>query len=245
VKDFMAAYHADLPVETFTRPEGLTTVSLCIPSWLRATDSCPLKTPSDLLATRAVPSEGDNWWTRARIDTRTGKLASALTPEQYAEERNYLNIPSGISEFARDEALGWQYVLQGTGGTPPTEETEESDIPAVINDPTNGTQATGVLSVLGRASSAAFESYRLEFQGESGDWTLLMESTTPVEDGVLGVWDTTLLGSGLYTLRLTVVDSERGELGFSVQVVVLPPGEPPPPAVTTPAGPGGAGRPRR
>jgi membrane peptidoglycan carboxypeptidase len=243
VKEFMAAYHAEQPVEQFTRPEGLSEASLCIPSWLLPTASCPVKTPNDLFATRSLPSKADDWWQVVLIDTRTNKLANDLTPEQFVEERRYLNIPSGLTEFAHDEAMGWQYVLQGTGGAPPTEQTDPSDIPAVINSPANGMQADGVLSVLGRASSEQFESYRLEYHSEGGDWVLLMESTTPVEDGVLGVWDTTPLPVGLYTLRLTVVDGERGDLAFSVQIVVVAPGdaEPLPTAAEpTPIVPGGA-----
>jgi len=238
VKEFMTEYHRDKPVESFTQPDGLTRASVCVPSWLKPTSSCPVKTPEDLFATRSLPSKDDDWWQVARIDRRTGKLASDLTPERFVDVRSYLNVPAGLAEFARDEALGWQYVLRGAAGAPPTEQTEESDIPAVINDPANGTQASGVLTILGRASSPEFESYRLEFQGESGDWVVLMESTAPVENGVLGVWDTTLLPSGLYALRLTVVDGATGEVSFSIRVVITPPGEAQPtPSDATPAGP--------
>jgi len=248
VKEFMAEYHADKPVEPFTRPDGLTTASLCIPSWLRPTASCAVKTPDDLLPTRSLPSKDDDWWQMARVDRRTGKLASDLTPERFVEVRRYLNVPAGLSEFARDEALGWSFVLRGGGGALPTEQTEASDIPVVIDAPANGEQASGVLSVLGRASSPQFESYQLAYRGDRGGWVVLMDSATPVESGVLGVWDTTLLPAGLYTLRLTVTDGADGELTFSVQVVVVPPGEagPQPTAalpVATPAGiPDGAGR---
>ena len=153
-----------------------------------------------------------------------------------------LNIPAGLSEFARDEALGWSRQLSGDSGALPTEQTQPSDLPAVIDSPANGDQASGVLSILGRASSPEFESYELEYHGDDGNWVVLMDSPTPVEGGVLGVWDTTLLPSGLYTLRLTVFDEARGELSFSIQVVVAAPGEAEPAPDADNGGGGGRGR---
>jgi hypothetical protein len=85
-----------------------------------------------------------------------------------------------------------------------------------------------------------FESYRLEYHNDQGggDWLLIAQSVTAV-NGVLGRWDSSALEPGLYTIRLVVVDAERGETVSRVQVLVLGPEAPTAPE-PTPAG--GAGR---
>lgn len=240
-RDVLAEYVKDKPVIEFTRPDGLATASVCVPSWLKPTSACPATTPNDLFASRALPGQDDNWWQIARIDRRTGKLASDRTPEQFVEERHYLNIPPGLPEFLHDEALGWAYILSG-GGQPPTEQTDESDIPATITAPASGDQVQGVVVVSGRAGSPNFLSYRLEYQSDDGEWVTIMESPDPVLDGVLGVWDTTTLVPSLYLLRLTVSDAELGDNSFSVQILILAPGELPGPVATDTPDPGGEGR---
>ncbi len=247
VRDIMVEYHNDKPVVPFTRPEGLVKASVCIPSWLKLTASCPKGTPEDLLAARSLPQRDDDWWALARIDKRTGKLASELTPEAFVEERRFLQLPPGLPDFVRDEALAWA-VLLGAGGAGgvPTEQTQESDIPAAINSPLNGDQISGVVTVSGRASSAEFVSYRLEIQGDDQSGPeLLMESTTPVADGVLGNWDTSGLPDGVYTLTLVVTDAALGDVSYRVQVLLVnesAPDEPAAPVSTDVPGDTGGGR---
>ncbi len=221
-RDVLAEFLKDKPAVQFERPEGLVRASACMPSGLRATASCPIKTAEDWFA---KPLAGDDtWWTVARVDIRTGKLAGPNTPERFVEERRYLRIPDGISDFARDDALAWQYLAGVPKGDAPTETTTEGNgLPAVITSPRNGSPIRGLINVLGNASSDHFESYRLEYEfgANSGSWILIGESDTPVLDGVLGGWDTSSIVPGLYTLRLTVTDSDEGELSSQVTVLVL------------------------
>lgn len=230
VRDFMIDYHQDLAVEPFTKPAGLVKASVCIPSWLKPTPACPRTTPEDFFAGRALPKKEDDWWQLARIDTRTGKLASELTPPEYVEERRFLQLPGNLPEFERDQALEWANELTASVGSAPTEQTEESDIPIAITSPANAAPVQGLVTITGRASSSAFVSYRLEFQSEAqpGDWTLITESDSRVADGALGTWDTSALSPGLYTIRLVLVDEERGEIITRVQVLVLAPTAPTP-----------------
>lgn len=250
-RDFMIEFHEGKPVETFTRPEGLARASACIPSGLRPTPACPFTTPEDWFA-HPLARE-DDWWTTARIDTRTGKLAGPNTPERYVQERRYLRLPDGLTEFQRDEALAWQYVSGTAAGTPPTEESDESDIPVAITSPAEGANVQGIVEITGRAASAQFESYRLEYRSETlgGDWVLITQSTSPVTEGTLGLLDTRALpGTGLYTLRLVLEDRDLGEVSVEVHVLLIDSGEQPTPEPVTPAPttePGGSdrGRPGR
>lgn len=221
-RDVLAEYLKDKPVVQFARPEGLVRASACMPSGMRATESCPIKTPEDWFA---KPLAGDDtWWTVTKIDIRTGKLAGPNTPERFVKERRFLKVPDGVSDFARDDALAWQYISGVPKGDAPTETTDEGDgLPAVITSPRDGDPVRGLINVRGTASSAHFQSYQLELQSplNPGSWTVIGSSDTPVVDGVLGGWDTSILVPGLYIVRLRVVDADDGDLYSQVSVLVL------------------------
>lgn len=231
VRDFMIYFHEDLPVESFTVPGGLARTKVCVPSGLKPTDNCPITTEEDFFAAHALPQIEDNWWTKARIDTRTGKLASELTPEEFAKESFYLNLPEGLSEWERSQAEEWARHLQASTEEAPTEETEASDIPVDVEiiAPGGGVYLAGPITIGGRANSSHFVGYRLEFLPETypSGWTLIYESTTPVLDGALGTWDASSLPSGEYTIRLIVVDEERGQILATSHVRLMATGPPP------------------
>lgn len=235
VKQFMAAYHEGLPVETFARPEGVTRARACAPSGLKATGACPFASSEDWFA---KPLTGDdNWWTTARVDVRTGRLAAETTPSRFIVVRRYLRIPDGVSEFARDDALAWQQFAGVSRGTPPTETTDENDMPSGITSPGDGDPVRGLINIRGTANSEAFESYRLQYQSplNPGAWSTIGSGDVPVLRGVLGAWDTSVLIPGLYILRLHVSDGERGDLYTQVSVLVISTEEdddPPTPAIT-------------
>jgi membrane carboxypeptidase/penicillin-binding protein PbpC len=224
VRDFQVAYHEDLPVEQFTRPAGLVEGQVCIPSGLKVGDGCAVKSQKDLLASDSLPNQDDNWWTVAKIDTRTGKLASALTPEQFVEERFYLDLPAGLSNWQRNQALEWAKELENASEEePPKDRTEASDLPSAIISPAQAAQLSGPVPVSGRASSEDFIAYRLEYRYDTqpGDWVLIGRRDIQVAEGILGVWDTTGLPFGLYTLRLVVEDDKLGEQEDRVQVLLI------------------------
>ncbi|MCI0778039.1 MAG: hypothetical protein J4N95_07650, partial [Chloroflexi bacterium] len=158
------------------------------------------------------------------IDTRTGLLANDLTPEQYVEEQAFLKLPGNLTAWERNQALEWAEELETTAGDAPTEETAEEDIPVAITQPANGARLQGVVQITGRARSDDFEQYRLEFQPAGGggdDWVLISISGSQITDGTLGFWDTNGLLAGPYSLRLVLVDEERGEISVRVEVLVV------------------------
>jgi serine protease AprX len=68
----------------------------------------------------------------------------------------------------------------------------------------------GTINIIGTATSANFKSYKVEYgKGEDPtSWVLLTESTSPVNDGTLAFnWDTDLVKSDVYSLKLTVADT--------------------------------------
>ena len=82
--------------------------------------------------------------------------------------------------------------------------------PAVqITSPAIGQQVSGVFTVSGVATyDSAFGYYRLEIRpDEAVTFSFYARSETPVVGGALGQIDSGLFNSGLYWLRLTVVDA--------------------------------------
>jgi hypothetical protein len=100
-------------------------------------------------------------------------------------------------------------------------------IPAVLPDvhitsPEMFAIDRGKLEILGSAEGSDFVSYRLEYgQGlyPTGWIQIGTDSTTPVSEGLLGVWDTSSL-DGLYALRLMVVHTDQRVEQALVQVTL-------------------------
>jgi membrane peptidoglycan carboxypeptidase len=220
-RDFMIAYHENLPVEEFARPDGVASASECIPSGLKPTPNCPQTTPNDLFAASSLPSKDDDWWQLGKIDTRTGRPATPSTPARFVEEQHFLHVPDGVPEFIREQALEWVNEFKAKPGEVPTPQAPGAEFALAITSPGDGSPVSGITSINGSASSADFQSYRLEFRSESspGDWLLITHSTSPIVGGVLGHWNTFALQPGLYAVRLVLVDSRVGET--STQIVLL------------------------
>jgi len=195
----------------------------------------------------AQPLAGDDtWWTVARVDVRTGKLATENTPRRFVVERRYLRVPDGVSEFARDDAVAWQYISGVPRGDAPTEGTDENDLPFRIASPGDGDPVRGLINIRGTANSPNFESYQLEYQSSinPGSWTVLGSGDTPILNGILADWDTSVLVPGLYIVRLQVNDAEDGDLYNQISMLVISTesqDDEPTPVITVVAQPQGGG----
>lgn len=110
--------------------------------------------------------------------------------------------------------------------TPPAS-TQGDDV-ARIDVPAAGANVVGSVEVRGRAATSdptRFAFYRLHYGAGSSSSSLRPvgpASDRPVENGVLGTWDTAPLFQGEYTLQLTVYDTSGGTSTARVVVNVLP-----------------------
>jgi hypothetical protein len=79
---------------------------------------------------------------------------------------------------------------------------------AEISRPTAGDSVSGVVTILGSASSTSFDHYELSFgydPNPTDTWFPIGEPvSTQVSFGRLGLWDTTSITDGTYALRLSV-----------------------------------------
>ncbi len=78
----------------------------------------------------------------------------------------------------------------------------------VITSPGSGQALTGPVSITGTANIPDFQFYKLEWSsaGAPDDWHWFAGAETPVNNGVLGVFDPALVPPGAYNIRLVVVD---------------------------------------
>jgi hypothetical protein len=115
-----------------------------------------------------------------------------------------------------------------------------------ITSPRDRASVRGLVPIEGSATHTQFQKYEIHFGPEPnpGDqWIPIGGSpfTVPVVQGRLGLWDTTVIPDGLYSLRLRVVRADGNYDEYHVrgiQVANTRPTETPTPEPTpTPAGP--------
>src|SRR3990170_246542 len=85
---------------------------------------------------------------------------------------------------------------------------------AEISRPTAGDSVSGVVTILGSAASPTFSEYELSFgydPNPTDTWFPIGEAVaTQVSFGRLGLWDTSGITDGQYSLRLTVFLDDGG-----------------------------------
>ena len=71
----------------------------------------------------------------------------------------------------------------------------------------------GIQTVRGSSAGEGFSSYFVQFSTSSNpdSWFSVIESTSPISNGVLAEWDTTIISDGDYNIRLVVL-FENGDL---------------------------------
>lgn len=78
---------------------------------------------------------------------------------------------------------------------------------ASITSPSEADSVTGLVTIRGTAGGPDFKEYRLSYRrADQFAFVEFAHATTAVTDGVLGVWDTTLLENDAYVLRLEAID---------------------------------------
>lgn len=80
---------------------------------------------------------------------------------------------------------------------------------ATISSPAQGDDLSAVVEIVGSANIPSFAFYKIEYRNTSSDapWRAISAGTEPVIDGQLGTWDTSLVLSDFYHLRLVVTDT--------------------------------------
>ena len=96
---------------------------------------------------------------------------------------------------------------------------------AVINQPSRDDNINGYIHISGVAYDSDFKEYFLEygFGYTPTNWALINYDTNVVFGGELGVWDSTSLPTGVYSVRLTVIDMSNLISSDIINVNLVPP----------------------
>lgn len=190
----------DRPIEEWEVPPGISTLQVCDPSGLLPTEECP-NIVDEVFMHGNEPTQHDNLYQTFLINRETGNLATIFTPPAFIDEEVYMLVPPEAEAWARD-----------TGVLALPEDYDAIDIPqtqssnARITSPTTFSNIRGKVLIIGRAFGEDFYSYRLQVGAGLNPLTWLQitdDIQSSVQNGQLGVWDTTGL-SGLYVLQLLV-----------------------------------------
>lgn len=103
---------------------------------------------------------------------------------------------------------------------------QEGESLAIITEPQDNDVLTGSALIYGTAAGADFRFYQLEYIPDPAPSDTPWVSIQPpvaqqVNNGVLGLWDTTALADGRYLLRLRVVRGDGSEIGDEVSVRIV------------------------
>ena len=194
----------DLPSASWEMPAGILNISVCDPSGLLPTQACP-NVVSEVFLEGRQPVQADTLYQVFQVNAETGLLATVFTPPELVEKRTFMVVPPEARSWARSAGVPAPPAAYDTFQKPPVSPDVHITIPGMFSD------GRGKLEIRGSAAGVDFSSYRLEFgQGlYPRAWVQIgQDSLAPVQEGLLGQWDTTGL-DGLYALRLMVVRADQ------------------------------------
>lgn len=192
-----------LPPDGWAMPPGVTRMDVCDPSGLLPTKDCP-SVVSEVFLNGDEPVQSDNLFKVYQINRETGYLATVFTPPQLIEDKVFMLVPPEAQAWAKSANVPQPPTsYDAIQATPPNPDVN-------ITSPDMFANVSGQVRFVGTASGADFEHYRI-LVGKGlnpQNWIAIGDnSTTPVENGILGTWDTTGL-NGLYAVQLQVIRTD-------------------------------------
>lgn len=204
-----------LPSQAWPRPDGIVELAVCERSGALPNGSCPVRTELFLDGTQNRLRE-DTHWQSFQLNSQSGQLATANTPDELRTERVFFMPP--------DDAADWW--AANNLPLPPTDydtvSRPELFGSAAILQPEPFAYVGGAVDIRGSLPPDGMQFYQLAYgQGVNPDqWVDIGTPQTDFTRGTsLGSWDTSGL-DGLYSLRLTVVMGDNSIETRVVQVTI-------------------------
>jgi membrane peptidoglycan carboxypeptidase len=210
--NFMERAHEGLPVTDFTRPPGIIELEVCADSGTLPSEACPERRKEIFFKNQPPLGPEHDIHQLIEIDLNTGLRANDFCRAN-VEERYYRVYPPDGQEWARDHGIE----------QPPDTYCPSTNIVADITSPVDGVTVRGTISMEGAATAANFSHYQVEVGVGTGPQAFAVihgPVQAIVEQGVLGVFDTTQVENGPYTLRLVVFDRSGGAVEARTRVLV-------------------------
>ena len=214
----------------FLNDPRVVTREVCWPSGKLPTEHCPQMNRYQSSYSSAILPQSigelanfeDDWWKVLDIDTRTGLRATNRTPASFISKELRLDLPTeDIKDWEDIEDWAVKYGI-GNLLAPPVDD-PENKLPVEIVNLRPYEKIKGLYELYGRAESADFKNFSLEWGlgTEPTTWFELLSSDVPVSsEGLLGVWETRNLSDGIYTIRIVMQDKKFGIRQYQVPIKI-------------------------
>ena len=221
---FMEFIHKGLPVEQFSRPDGIRDVTVDrLSNKLPVDGSEPI---TDIFASWQVPTEKDTVHVRVRVCKENGLLADSSIADELAEDRTYTNVHSEKPNFPNWEGpvIAWANA-NGLNNRPPTDKCQGGNVQPNVNitSPTNNQHVSDqfIISAIAAASSGVKQ---VEFLIDS--ISVGVVAASPYEIG----YNAANLSAGNHKLQATVTSNNGSSnassiVNFTVSTDSDPPNE--------------------
>jgi membrane peptidoglycan carboxypeptidase len=218
--NFMERAYEGLPVRDFVRPPTIIELEVCADSGTIPSEVCPERRKEIFFQEQPPPGPEHDIHQLIEIDLNTGLRANEFCRAN-VEQRYYRVYPPD----------GWEWAISQGIEQPPQDYCPSTNIVAKITSPLDGSTARGTISLEGSAVAANFSHYQVELGvGTTPQAFMVVHGPIDqlIEQGVLGVFDTTQVENGAYTLRLVVFDQRGGSIESRVRLLVDNPPTPTP-----------------
>ncbi len=210
--NFMERAHEGRPVRDFVRPPAIIELEVCADSGTLPSSACPERRKEIFFQDQPPLGPEHDIHQIIAIDRNSGLRANEFC-QANVEERYYRVYPPDGREWANSQGIE----------QPPEGYCPSSNIVATITNPVDGITVRGIITMEGAATAANFSHYQVEVgvgTGPQAFAVILGPVRDIVEQGVLGVFDTTEVENGPYTLRLVVFDQNGGAAEARTRVLV-------------------------
>ncbi len=204
--NFMEKALSGQPASQFARPEGIEEIEISADAGSLPSEVSPLdRRRTEIFATGQGPLGPEyDFHQLIRVDVTTNALATENCPASAVEERYYYYLPG-------EEGQRW--AQQHGIPQPPAElcPVHTSTSQVALFQPLPGETVAEDVFVVGRANVPDFDHYVVEYgEGQSpiGWGHVAGPVYTPVDSGLLGVWDVRALPDRDYSLRVVVYDRQ-------------------------------------
>ncbi len=198
----MSFYHRGKPERWYERPPGIVTETVCLPSGLRPTNSCGAR-GSEIFLADNTPALDDNIWQTFEIDSETGLLANASTPDERRTRQSFRVLPDEARDWARENGYAQAPTQQSAVNV------SDFNPNVALISPLPGAYISGnAFQIVGNARGG---SWYVEFGAGTNpsEWIRLGEERgDDISNGVLQTFDTFAWPNGAYTIRLVVNPGE-------------------------------------
>lgn len=192
-RELMLRYHANREAKPFVPPAGVSEQPVCAETGAPPTPECP-----QVITERFVAGTGpvsNITYQTVRVAGDGSCLATTYTPPEEARPKTFVVYPTEVADWVRRNGL-----------TPPTEycpPPREPDRAVALLDLAENSVITNTLVFIQGTARGPFV-LDIGSGSDPTDWQVLGQSSQPVEQGLLGMWNADAWSPGTYTIRLRV-----------------------------------------